>query len=466
MGLIEKRRFSREFYLTLAIVLAAAAAGAVAIWRTAQIPDSLLYIPEEAEITPEVEMLRAYIRIDTTNPPGNEIAGARFLAQRLRRGGVEPEIIETAPGRAAVYARIRGTRPGEGLLLLNHIDVVPANAEAWTYPPFEARLERNMIWGRGALDMKSIAICQLAAFLALARSAAPPERDVAFLAVPDEERGGAMGMGWILEHRPDVLEGIRYAANEGGVTETVKGEIVYFGVEVGSMQPVKLAVRAARRETLEELRIALEPLFEPDAPEEILPQVREYFTTVAPHRLRYAPLLEDIDRTIAEGRFWLLHPSYRQMTAEWLIASGIRTEDDGRHAMTVTIVTLPGRDPDKAVARFRERVAAYPVEIELTYRPVVAPLSSTGTPFFGAIEHAVRRHYGDVPVGPLVMVDVATDSRFLRSRGIDAYGFWPYPVDFFQTQGIHGADERIRVDWFQEGVELTTELVADWALGK
>lgn len=460
---IRRVRFSRGFYLTLLAILVIAGAGALVLQRLTRKPTEWLYVPKKEVITAEILMLQEYLRIDTTNPPGNEIAGARFLVERLREGGVEPEIIESAPGRANVYARIRGTTPGEGLMLLNHIDVVPADPAGWSFPPFAGTIARNQLWGRGALDMKSIGIAHLSAFVQVARSGRRPDRDLVFLAVADEERGGKMGMGWLLENRPDVIEGIRYAVNEGGVTETIRNEIVYFGIEVGSSQVARLAVHADERETLERLRIDLEPLFDPAEPEAILPEVREYFEGIAPQRLRHGDLLADIDQTIERGLFGILHPSYRLLVATFVAAGGIRDRDGGGASLAVQLATLPGTDPTSRIEEFVHGLESrYPVRVKTTYTPERAPLSSTKTPFFRELTAAIRRHHPGVRTGPLVMTSIATDSRFLRARGIDAYGFWPYPVDYFQTQGIHGVDERVRLDWFQDGVRLTQELVDAW----
>ncbi len=461
---IKGNRFSRGFYLTLLAVLVLAGAGAIVLPRLTRSPVDGLYIPKEEVITPEIRMLQEYLRIDTTNPPGNEIAGARFLARLLREQGIEAEIIESAPGRGNVYARLRGTRPGEGLMLLSHIDVVPADPKQWTYPPFAGTIARNQLWGRGALDMKSIGIAHLLAFAELARSGRPLLRDVVFLAVADEERGGKLGMEWLVANRPDVVEGIRYAVNEGGVTETVRGEIVYFGIEVGSSQVADLAVRGDRA-TLERLRIGLEPLFDPREAEAILPQVREYFAAIAPYRGEHAKFLADIDRTVERGFFWILDPPYRRLAATFLAAGGIR-DDGARASMTVNLAMLPGTDPAVKVEDLARRLEReYPVTVETTYMPPRAPLSSTKSPFFRDLTDSIRRHHPGVATGPLVMSSIATDSRFLRRRGIDAYGFWPYRVDYFQTKGIHGPDERVRLDWFQDGIDLTGELVRAWAFG-
>ncbi|HVR44196.1 MAG TPA: M20/M25/M40 family metallo-hydrolase [Thermoanaerobaculia bacterium] len=459
-----RSRFSREFYLTILAVLVVGAIGLAVLSVLGRPPSDLLYIPRPARLTPEIELLREYIRIDTSNPPGNELAGAEFLARELREAGIEAEIIESAPGRANLHARIPGRRRGEGLLLLHHIDVVPAGPEGWTVPPFAADVKRNMVWGRGALDMKSIGIAHLVAFTELARSGRVPERDLVLLATADEEAGGHLGMGWLIRNRPDVIEGVRYAITEGGITETIANRINYFGIEVGSMLSITLTARSDRREELEHLRIDLEPWFHVSRPERFLPGVLEYFESVAAHRTEMPELIADVPAAVDKGLFWKLHAKYRDLTGTSVAAGSIRQAAGGGFEMIVVIRHLPDEEPARPLAWFHRRFAREGVELEVRSTMEPAPFSSTSTPFFEEIERAVTATYGEVAVGPIVMRDITTDSRYLRSRGLDSYGFWPFPVDFFQTLGIHGHDERIRLDWFMEGVEMTRRLVEAWCL--
>ncbi|HEX7678693.1 MAG TPA: M20/M25/M40 family metallo-hydrolase, partial [Thermoanaerobaculia bacterium] len=168
----------RRWALPLSLIFAGAAVIAGLGWynaRTKQELDSQLWIPKPAAITPSVVLLQQYVRIDTSNPPGNELPGARFLAALLAKDGIRAEIIESSPGRANVYARIAGKQHSDGLLLLNHIDVVPATKTGWTRPPFAAEVFLNQLYGRGTLDMKGIGICELVAFTDLARTHRTPE---------------------------------------------------------------------------------------------------------------------------------------------------------------------------------------------------------------------------------------------------------------------------------------------------
>lgn len=463
---MRRYRFSRGFYLTAGTLLVLGSAAIVILLWLERPSADMLYIPQQERVTPEIELLQEYLRIDTSNPPGRESEAAALLARELREAGIEPEVFESASGRANVHARLRGRREGEGLLLLHHMDVVPADPAAWKHPPFAAEIHQNMIWGRGALDMKSIGIAHLAAFLDLARSGATLERDVVFLAVADEETGGGLGMGWIVDNRPDLVEGIRYAINEGGVTETVADEINYFGIEVGSKLSVHVKVRAERRETLEQLRIALEPWFTVDTSERLLPGVRDYLRAIAPHRRVRPEYFRDPDATIARGRFWDFPVKIRSLMGRQVQAGAIEDSPGDGVEMDVVVHFLPDQAPEESLRWLRTITSELPVQTEVVLTMEPAPLSSTATPFWDAIESAIHAHYGDVTVGPMVIPLGATDSRFLRARGIDAYGFWPFPVDVYQSKGIHGVDERLRLDWFMEGVDLTRELARGWALAE
>lgn len=449
----------------IAILLVAVAAIVVYNRRAEREMAAGLYVPHDAKLTPELLLLRQYIQIDTSNPPGNESAGARWLADQLHRGGVQAEIIESAPRRANVYARIKGRERGKGLLLLSHIDVVPAHGK-WSKPAFSGDTAANMIYGRGAADMKGIAIADLRAFLDVAQSGRAPEHDLVFLAVADEEAGGAFGTQWLLEHRADVFSDISYVLAEGGITEVQKERPTFFGIEIGAKEITDLTLGAATREELQRARIALEPFFRRADADKVLPGVRAYFRSIAPHRIEFESLLSDIDKTIANGRLWLLPITYRDLVQNTLWAGAITPEGD-RFAMRVALANLPEEDPVKRIEWLRSLVRPYGatvVRIERQEGPT--PISPIDTPLFALLAREIQRGYGTVPVGPQVLAASTSDSRFLRPRGIVCYGFQPFPLDFFQTQGIHGVDERVRLDWFTVGVEVTRHAVAAYAFDR
>ena len=423
-----------------------------------------LWIPKPVTITPEVALLQKYVRIDTSNPPGNELPGARFLVAELEKNGVRAEIIESAPGRASVYARLAGKQHGQGLLLLNHIDVVPAPTAGWTRPPFAAEVFLNQLYGRGTLDMKGIAVCELLAFIDLARAHHTPERDIVFLATADEERGGEKGLAWLLEHRPDIFAGIHYAINEGGITETTQERISYFGIEIGTKMTVKVELHGPDRQSMQALRIGLEPFITPADPDRVLPEVREFLHDLAPLRIEQGQYLDDITRTIATGKFWLLTTGYRELTQNVLWPATIEPDAAGGVTMRVNLYNLPDENPDLRISWLRGVAARYGVTIaRVIEKSGPAPLSSRHTPLFALIAGVAGRQYAGARTGSEVLSASYNDSRYLRARGIDAYGLMPFPTDWYQTQGIHAIDERVRADWFTNGVALMRQITVHFA---
>ncbi|MFA6954772.1 MAG: M20/M25/M40 family metallo-hydrolase [Thermoanaerobaculia bacterium] len=458
------KKWSSSFRLIVALAIVVFVALLVNAWRISRPLEDSTYIPRKEIITPEIVLLQEYIRIDTSNPPGNELEGARFLVRELARRGVTAELIESAPGRANVYARIRGKNPGGGLLLLHHIDVVPADPRGWSEPPFAAKTKLNMLYGRGALDMKSFGISQLLAFAELAATGAQPERDVVFLAVADEEEGGKLGVAWLLEHRPDVFEGVAFALNEGGISETLKEVPSYFGIEVGTRQLVKLRVRAKARRPLELARTALLPLQNPRDPDEILPEVPAILRNTAQYRIADRELLSDVQKTISNGDFYRLQPVYRSLLISAASLEGVMPDPEGGFMMDVTMNNLPDVQPDDSIMHVSKLVEPYGVAIDVVSVQGPSPITPTDTRLFELIREEVVHEYGaKVFVGPIILPFSSNDSRYLRPLGIRAYGFCPYPVSLYHTWGIHGVDERVRLDWFVDGVNLTRRLVRRFA---
>jgi len=195
-----------------------------------------------------VEILRAYLRIDTTNPPGNEIAGARFLEEVLRREGIASRTVESAPGRANLVARLSGDGALGGIVLHHHIDVVYADRRYWAVDPFGGEIRDGFLYGRGAIDMKSTGILQLAAVLALKRAGTRLKRDLILLATADEEAGSAYGAGFLAEHHPDWLQGAEYAISELGGIEIdphYRAPFAHIVISEKTGLPLRLIARGA-----------------------------------------------------------------------------------------------------------------------------------------------------------------------------------------------------------------------------
>ncbi|MEO7220420.1 MAG: M20/M25/M40 family metallo-hydrolase, partial [Gemmatimonadaceae bacterium] len=177
---------------------------------SAQSPADLDRLGDEA-----VRRTQEYVGINTTNPPGNEAAAAAFFARIFKQEGIAFDSASSAPGRGNIWARLKGTGSEPALVLLHHMDVVPADPKYWSSDPFAAAARDGHIYGRGTLDTKTLGIVQLQAFLALHRARVPLERDVIFIATADEEAGGAYGAGWLVKNRPDAFKGAGLVLNEG-----------------------------------------------------------------------------------------------------------------------------------------------------------------------------------------------------------------------------------------------------------
>src|SRR6266566_8114561 len=160
--------------------------------------------------------LIAYLRIDTSNPPGNETAGARFLQQLFAKEGIETRLVGSNPARQSIYARLNSGSSEKALLLLHHIDVVPVVMNEWSKPPFSGLRSGGYIWGRGALDIKSLGIAEAMAMLDLKRRHAPLKRDIIYLGVADEELGGLNGCKELLEKHAELFSNVGFVLNEAG----------------------------------------------------------------------------------------------------------------------------------------------------------------------------------------------------------------------------------------------------------
>jgi acetylornithine deacetylase/succinyl-diaminopimelate desuccinylase-like protein len=417
------------------------------------------YIPKQETITPQILLLRDYLRIDTTTPAGAG-QGARWLAVQLELSGVHAQLIESTPGRWNVYARIRGKQRGGGLLLANHIDVVAADPAEWHHPPFAGEIHLNQLWGRGALDMKGIALCELFAIAAVQRNGVP-EHDLAFLATAEEEAGSENGMKWLLAYRPDLFEGLEYAITEGGITEVIHEKLTYFGIEVGSKQRMHVTVRAPQKQQLLDARMALEPYITSRERARVLPEVRQFFRDVAATRIAFKESLSDIDRAIAEGKLWSLPLSYRDLLQNTMNIEMPLPEGDHWY-MAVQMLNLPDEVPKARAEWMQQFVARYGATVSIDSEEGPVPSSRIDTPLMRTLASEARAYYG-VNAGSEVLYLSTSDCRFLRVHGLQCYGVSPYLVDFSQSLTIHHPDERIRLDWFMNGIDYFERVISSWA---
>jgi len=236
-------------------------------------------------------LLSQYIRIDTTNPPGNEIGAARMLRERFLADGIPATVWEPRPGRGVVAARLRGTaKHTKAIVLLSHMDVVPANPKQWQVPPFSGEVKDGDIWGRGAIDDKGPGVIELMAMLAIKRAGILLKRDVIFIATGDEEEGGRNGAGWFVEHEKQVFGDAGYLLNEGGGIEQTPGHHRFWAVSLAEKTPMWIRLTAEgpaghaavppNETAVTHLTAALSKLIAYRSPIHVIDTVRDYFRAV------------------------------------------------------------------------------------------------------------------------------------------------------------------------------------------
>jgi acetylornithine deacetylase/succinyl-diaminopimelate desuccinylase-like protein len=416
--------------------------------------------------------LQGYLRIDTTNPPGNEQRSADYLAAILQKEGIPARKIATPEGRTSLWARLSSPRSGgRAVLLLHHMDVV-APGPGWTVPPFSGAVRDGLLWGRGAIDDKSLGIAYLAAFVDLARRKPPRERDVIFLAVADEESGGFQGTGWLLAQHPELFQGVEAVLGEGGRSQVSGGRLLWWGVEVAQKRPLWLEVTTAGRgghasglnpeSANHQLVKALARLLDRPMRWRVTAPARETLRAVAPlHNQPLRRALGDIDKVITEsGPKEFLLPGMANL---FLDTIQVTVLDGGERINVIPaeararldIRLLPDTDAAAFLAGVRETLGK-----ECGVRVLVTAPPAAPSPAAGRMYAALQKALGtEAPVVP-TFVPGFTDARFFRERGIPAYGISPFALSGEDTRGIHSADERIPVAEIDRGAARMRRILA------
>lgn len=425
-----------------------------------------------------VDLLRRYLMIDTTNPPGNEVAGTRFLAEVLARDGIETETIEAAPGRASLRARLAGDGSLGGIVLHHHIDVVYADRRYWTVDPFGGAIADGYLYGRGAIDMKSTGILHLAAMLALKRARVPLKRDLVFLATADEEAGSEFGAQFIADRRRDWLEGAEYAISELAVIHTHPSLKAPLGAIVISEKTGLALVLTARGEpghgsmpwpdtAPNRLVRALNRLLEAERPPRVLPEVQEFFTRVAGLMSDDTGAgYDDLARSLRDPDFrarFLSNRQYAAMVRTTFAVTMLRGSEKSNvippeATAQIDCRMLAGDDPEEIAAWVRGVIADEHVQVRIAREPKIPNLSPPDTELYKAMADALQRRAPGVVVAPMILV-AFTDNWVFRRCGLHGYGFSPFIIDDEEIQRIHGNDERISLENLREGVRVYTEML-------
>lgn len=433
--------------------------------------------PRSADGTEPVRWLREYLQIDTTNPPGNEREAAEYLAGILETEGIPYRLLTSPDGRTSLYARLASPASGgAAVALVHHLDVVPAEG-GWSQEPFSGRPLDGSLWGRGAIDVKSLGIAQLAALIACHRSGAALSHDVIYLAAADEERGGGEGTGWLVAEHGDLFSGLVGVLGEGGSNRAVAGRVLWWGIEVTQKRPLWLRVTAHGRgghgsgfkpaSATHQLVRALARLVDRPLRFRVCEATRSYMTALATvEGGRTAELAGRLDEVVrGEDPASEMGPG---LPAYFVDTVQVTAIDNGRGPNVVAaeasayvdIRLLPDTDADRFLEEVREALGPG-IEVEVLLSSPEAPPSPVGDPLYRALEDVLSVR---APVLP-ILISGTTDSRYFRERGVPAYGFSPFGLEPPELLGIHARDERIPEDVFLRGVETMRRILLAYAGG-
>ena len=453
---------------------------------------SLFAVPAGAQATraPDFDALAAeattwlqeYLRVRTANPPGNETEGARFLQGVLAKEGIPSEILESAPGRGNLVARLPGSGTKRPLVLLSHIDVVPADSARWRYPPFSGVIADGDVWGRGAQDTKGLGIMELATMVALKRRGVVLSRDLILVANADEELGST-GSVWFTSNHADRLRKAEFLINEGGENRMgPDGKTLFYGLDATEKVPfwVRLTVRGTpghgsqptRDNPAQRLSRVLGRVADWETPLVLTPPAAAYFQALATrendpqHRAWLADPAAALHDPAAVA--WLTSDRYRNAILRNTVAitvlhgSGNTNVIPAEASAELDVRLLPGQQPEEFTAQLRAVMRDSTVEIT----PISRPRAARSSPVDGPVLDALAAAVAAMDPGTLVlprMLTGYTDSYDYRALGISAYGLDAWRTTEAISATTHGNDERVPVTEVRFGVEFFYRIVEQLA---
>ena len=424
--------------------------------------------------------LQQYLRINTVNPPGNEVEGARFFKNIFDEESIPCQLFEPSPGRGNLLATLKGSGKKKPILLLSHMDVVPVEKEHWEFDPFAGIIKDGYLYGRGALDNKSMGIMEMMVLLILKREKMSLKRDILFLATADEETGGRWGVQWAIENVPSLRES-EYAFNEGGYINLSEAGVPD-RYEISNGQKVILQLRLKAKGTSGHASMphsdnpnvklvhALEAVTKWETPYNILPMVKEFFLKMAPKKPPdKRKFLEDIEKGLSDPSFsnWLTsNPIYNAMvrnTISLTILQGGSKSNviPSESAATLDCRLIPGSSKEDFLKEIKRRLGDE-IEVEGSMESQSILPSSLDTDLFRAIQKYAAENDPDCPVVPLLLPG-ATDSRFLREKGITTYDFCPFRLSEKELLRVHGNNEQIAVENLRFGMRMMVEILKEVA---
>ena len=442
----------------------------------------LLAVPASAQtVDPTAALLAEVIRVNTSNPPGNERAIAELLAPRFIAAGFQVDIIPTPDSTKAHFiARLRGDGSKRPILLAAHADVVGVEREKWTLDPFAGVIKDGYVFGRGAIDFKGGMAVFARAVLMLAERKVPLARDVIFLAEADEEGALPYSTSWLAQHHWDKIDA-EFSLNEGGwIIKRPDGRVRYVSISTADKGSTTITLTSRGTSThssmprpdnaIFSLARALAKIADYETPVLLTPSTRKFFqalgrTADGPMAEHFRNLTSDnpelvrrADRAISQDP--LLRAIMRNTLAPVMINGGFRGNViPGSAQATINARLIPGSDPAELVREIQRVIADTSIEVR-------GPTAGGGgggrgsvlespdtTVLFRALANSARQQWPGAEVTPYLF-QAGTDARPWRSRGIPVYGIYPYPIDAEDLSRMHGNDERVSIESLRQGTEM------------
>ena len=412
------------------------------------------------------ELLQELIRIDTTNPPGNETAAAELLRDYLEESGVQCELYAKIPERANLVARIPGRGDGPRFLLLSHTDVGLADASEWSADPFGGELRDGEVWGRGALDMKGQVAAEAVAIASLAREGFEPSGDLIFCATADEEVGAGFGASWLCEEHSDAVR-CDYLVNEGSGDRVELGGKPYFLCSVAEKMSAPFRLRVLGRSghasmpgIADNALVKAAPLisalgaYKPER--HLIPEVAALIETVTGERPTSPDAVLESARAVAPLLAEMVEPLLSMtLSPTMATASQKRNVIPAVCEIVVDSRLLPGMTPDEQHAIVRKVLGEGDYELEVL-ESHGGTRSAIETPLWDAVSSWVESVDSGARPAPICVAGFTDSHWFREAFGTVAYGFFPSRVMPIETAArlIHSADERVPVEDLELGVSF------------
>jgi acetylornithine deacetylase/succinyl-diaminopimelate desuccinylase-like protein len=430
-------------------------------------------------------LLSSAIRIKTANPPGDEKPLAEYFARVLASAGLEADVIDTPPGnstlgRAAAWGVVRGRGERRPIVLLSHLDVVPAEPEDWQHDPFGGVRDGDAVIGRGALDAKGVSVVHLLTLLSLARREHPLRRDVVFLATPDEESGGLDGAGYIARERSDLLGGAEYLLTEGGsILARGRDEPALWRIGVVEKGPCWLRVVShgtaghssvpPRDAAVPRLIAALGRVSQIESPIRVVPEVARMYQALAPlaaaeDALGYADLAHHLAADPEFRDRFMTVPFQAALVSNTVTTTVLEGSSRTNVVPAEAVAHLDARLlPGESCELFADEVRAAIADSGITVEPLLAfdsRSSPTDTALYRAIEAIAAR--SEPPGHAVASVTIGfTDAHYFRDLGVTSYGFTPRALRSGDLRGVHGHDERAALGPLAEAVTTFIEILEE-----